>query len=144
MTSDDFFEINTKKFDVVFIDGLHEYQQVRRDALNSLKYLNDEGWIAFHDFLPANYLEQHMPRVGKGWPWTGDCWKLAYELSQAEGLEFKVVEIDRGVGLMRKISNDYSVPDLSESLLKSEFDKFLEILDKLPLCSFDEAIKLID
>ena len=144
MTSDDFFEINTKKFDVVFIDGLHEYQQVRRDALNSLKYLNDEGWIAFHDFLPANYLEQHMPRVGKGWPWTGDCWKLAYELSQAEGLEFKIVEIDRGVGLMRKISNDYSVPDLSESLLKSEFDKFLKILDKLPLCSFDEAIKLID
>jgi len=44
----------------------------------------------------------------------------------------------------RKVSNDYSVPDLSESLLKSEFDKFLEILDKLPLCSFDEAIKLID
>ncbi len=143
MTSDDFFKDNKKKFNVIFIDGFHEYSQVRKDALNSLDCIDENGWIAFHDFLPANYLEQHIPRLGKGWPWTGDCWKLAYELSQAKNIEFKIVEIDRGVGLMRKISNDYFVPDLSNVLLRSEFDKFLEILDKLPICSFEEAINLI-
>ena len=93
--------------------------------------------------MPANYLEQHIPRLGNGWPWTGDCWKLAYELSQAKNIEFKIVEIDRGVGLMRKITNDYLVPDLSDVLFRSEFDKFLEILDELPICSFEEAIDLI-
>ena len=104
-------------FDVIFIDGLHEHSQVRKDALNSLDCIDENGWIAFHDFLPANYLEQHLPRLGNGWPWTGDCWKLAYELSQAKNIEFKIVEIDRGVGLMKKISNDYFVPDLSKDLI---------------------------
>lgn len=143
MTSDDFFKENKKKFDVVFIDGLHEYTQVRKDALNSLEFLDENGWIAFHDFLPANYLEQHIPRLGKGWPWTGDCWKLAYELSKAKGIHFKILKIDRGVGLIKKVSDDYFVPDLSDKLLKSEFDMFLEILDELPLCNFDEAMNFI-
>ncbi len=44
---------------------------------------------------------------------------------------------------MKKISNDYFVPDLSKDLIGSEFDKFLEILDDLPLCSFEEAINWI-
>ena len=44
---------------------------------------------------------------------------------------------------MRKITNDYLVPDLSDVLFRSEFDKFLEILDELPICSFEEAIDLI-
>ena len=85
-----------------------------------------------HDFLPANYL-QHL---GNGWPWTGDCWKLAYELSQAKNIEFKIVEIDGG--LMKKISNDYFVPDLSKNLIGSEFDKFLE---KWPSFVFKKYIK---
>ena len=29
MTSDQFFKINNDKFDIIFIDGLHEYHQVR-------------------------------------------------------------------------------------------------------------------
>jgi predicted O-methyltransferase YrrM len=45
MTSDEFFKKNTDKFDVVFIDGLHHYDQVSRDFENSLKSLNSNGII---------------------------------------------------------------------------------------------------
>ena len=38
MTSDIFFStiVNDKFYDIIFIDGLHEYQQVYKDILNSL------------------------------------------------------------------------------------------------------------
>ena len=37
MTSDDFFKQNDKSFDVIFIDGLHTYEQTQKDIINSLK-----------------------------------------------------------------------------------------------------------
>ena len=142
MTSDDFFRSNTDEFDVIFIDGLHEYQQVRRDALNALQVVKAGGWIAFHDFLPSSWLEHHVPQL-QGM-WTGDCWKLAVELAEAEGVEFRILEIDNGVGLMKKTSNDWNVPNMSEELLNAEFDVFVEKVQKFPLIDFAEAISFIE
>ena len=55
-TSDEFFNQNNEKFDVIFIDGLHHYDQCQADAINSLKCLNKNGFIFFHDFIPRNFL----------------------------------------------------------------------------------------
>ena len=44
-TSDNFFKNNKKIFDVIFIDGLHIYEQCRKDVINSLKVLNKNGFI---------------------------------------------------------------------------------------------------
>ena len=137
-TSDIFFQNNKKIFDVVFIDGLHEYHQVRRDALNALKCINDGGWIAFHDFLPSNWKEHHVPRINQGW--TGDCWKLAAELNRATGIDFKILAIDHGVGVIRKNGDPVNIPDLSNELSHAQFDKFIQELDSFPICSFNEII----
>jgi len=51
-TSDEFFQQNEEKFDIIFIDGLHEATQVKRDILNSLKHLNKNGTIVCHDVSP--------------------------------------------------------------------------------------------
>ena len=45
VTSDDFFLQNKKNYDCVFIDGLHIYDQVKRDIVNSSKCLNENGFI---------------------------------------------------------------------------------------------------
>ena len=55
-TSDKFFNQNKKKFDCVFIDGLHEYDQVNKDILNSLDNLNENGIILIHDCLPKSMI----------------------------------------------------------------------------------------
>lgn len=139
--SDDFFQRNKEKFDVIFIDGLHHYQQVRRDTLNALESLEDGGWIAFHDFLPASWKEHHVPRLQTAW--TGDCWKVAVELTQAKGVDFKILEIDNGVGLLRKTSSDWNIPDMSKDLLNAEFDIFVEKIKTFPIINFEQAVSFI-
>ena len=49
ITSDEFFKNYNKKYDIIFIDGLHECEQVDRDIKNSLKHLNNI-LIVFHFF----------------------------------------------------------------------------------------------
>ena len=55
MTSDEFFENNEIYFDCIFIDALHIYEQVRKDILNSVKFLNAHGIIIIHDCLPKKF-----------------------------------------------------------------------------------------
>ena len=72
-TSDEFFSKNNEKFDCIFIDGLHEYEQVCRDISNSLKILNKNGIILLHDCLPSTINQQAVPRYKA--VWNGDVWK---------------------------------------------------------------------
>lgn len=102
MTSDEFFAQNEKTYDIILIDGLHEQQQVARDIINGLKILNDGGMLVIHDCLPGNELMQRVPRELGGW--NGDVWKGVAELIK-QGLIIDVVDIDWGVGLVKKSDN---------------------------------------
>jgi hypothetical protein len=69
MTSDEFFEKykDEKKYDVIFIDGLHTHDQVARDIEGSLACLADDGTIILHDMLPPSRSLESDDRTGKGW-----------------------------------------------------------------------------
>lgn len=49
-TSDQFFASWNVPFYMVFIDGLHEYQAVKNDCNNSLKFLPKGGILSSHDY----------------------------------------------------------------------------------------------
>lgn len=140
MTSDDFFSINKEIFDVIFIDGLHEYFQVYNDAINALKAIKVGGYIAFHDFLPGNWKEEHVPRISSHW--NGDCWKLASQLCESKGLEFFILNIDQGVGVLKKLSDDWYIPRFSEELNSSDFAKYVSVVDDFPIISFEDWTKI--
>ena len=72
-----FFKNNSDKFDLIFIDGLHIYDQVKKDILNSLDVLNEKGFILLHDCFPLKYLDQAVPRAQKHW--NGDVWRAILE-----------------------------------------------------------------
>jgi len=48
-STDDFFENNNIKYDIIFIDADHDYKGAKKDYENSLDYLNDGGYVIFHD-----------------------------------------------------------------------------------------------
>jgi len=137
-TSDEFFKANDSFFDVIFIDGLHTYEQVRKDVINSIRFLKPGGWIALHDMLPRSWLEDHVPNLSTS-EWTGDVWKVAFELSQTEGIEFKIIKIDRGVGVIRINKNNPSLVDLRNELNDKQFSYFYENVNKLPLVEWSDC-----
>jgi hypothetical protein len=98
MTSDAFFERNQEKFDFVFIDGLHTYEQVRRDVINSLRSLQPGGIIAIHDMLPSSWEREHVPRLHA--LWNGSVWKVAYEIKERFGTKFGIVVANHGIGVI--------------------------------------------
>lgn len=138
-TSDEFFEKNKQLFDVIFIDGLHTYEQVRKDVINSVRFLRPGGFVALHDMLPGSWLEHHVPRISSAW--TGDVWKAAFELSQSQGIDFKIVKIDHGVGVVRTTTEQPQIPDLTKQLQDKEFDYFYDNVGNLPVISWQDFLK---
>ena len=136
MTSDEFFMSNKIKFDIIFIDGLHTYEQCQRDCINSMNALKSNGIILFHDFLPNNIMQEKTD-------FSGDVWKIAVELSNSNNVEFRIANIDCGVGIL-KLKNDWEylkIPKLDKLTFK---DFYKDYFPKLPIVNSDEAFNFID
>ena len=103
ITSDDFFLKNNLKFDCVFIDGLHIYDQVKRDILNSSKFLNENGFILVHDCLPKSLSSQAVPRYKL--TWNGDVWKAIVDLRRDPNLEIFTCLADEGISIIQNKKN---------------------------------------
>lgn len=116
-TSDDFFRQETQTLsnirpDVVFVDGLHTYEQSLRDVLNSLSVLQNGGIVLMHDCnpltataaFPAASIDDAKRMVDDCKEvWNGDVWKAIVHLrSLHSDLEVFVLDCDHGVGVVRR------------------------------------------
>lgn len=94
LTSDSYFFCKNplEKFDVIFIDGLHTFEQTLRDLLNSINSLSDGGIIVIDDVIPASYAAS-LPSLNQSrafWEatanpdgsWMGDVYKVIMFLEQ--------------------------------------------------------------
>ena len=133
LTSDEFFKTNKSFFDIVFIDGLHLYEQVRKDFFNSLNFLNPGGVILIHDCLPSKFRDQVRLRSHE--LWNGDVWKLVVELRTLDYIQLYTIIADYGVAIVKVGKN--------ENILK--FNKDFRKLTYKDYCSnheqFMNAIK---
>lgn len=136
VTSDTFFLWpHKKKFDIVFIDGLHTAEQVKKDFENALQVLSPNGFIVLHDLLPETYERQLVPRPTPSGSWNGDCWKFGIQLAAAS--TFKTVNIDNGCGVWNS-NHRPNIIDLELSW--EEFNKSKN--SYLNVISWEEFIKL--
>lgn len=117
-TSDEYFSSNNETFDIIFIDGLHEAEQVERDILNSLDCLNEGGYIVCHDMNPIIYehqllkddpkrIEYVFGEMAKGavayGVWNGDCWKAFVKLRMyRDDLSMVTLNTDFGVSVITR------------------------------------------
>ena len=135
MTSDDFFKQNKSIFDLIFIDGLHVYEQVLKDIENSLKVLNDNGVILVHDCLPAKIWHQTIPQTHSSW--NGDVWKSIVKSRTRIDIDTYTIEADQGLGLILKRENKDLLIDKIENFKNLKFrdyyihhKKFMRIIDE--------------
>jgi len=139
ITSNEFFK--TKKdllekhsLNVVLVDGSHAFEQSYIDVINSLKYLNDNGFIVMHDCNPISELmafpveykenedsfEKARRKIGKEniKYWSGDVWKTIVALNAIhDDLSITVLNCDFGVGIIRKGINENKI-DLTYDEIK--------------------------
>ena len=103
MTSDEFFRENKKKFDLIFLDGLHTYEQTIKDIDNSLKFINTNGVILIHDCLPKKIWNQIVPRIYGHW--NGDVWKAIVHSRTYDHADTYTCIADHGLGVVFKRKN---------------------------------------
>tara|TARA_A100001011_G_scaffold387143_1_gene464421 strand:+ start:3296 stop:4018 length:723 start_codon:yes stop_codon:yes gene_type:complete len=141
-TSDQFFFENKEKFDLIFIDGLHHYDQVKKDIINSLEIINNGGIILMHDCMPKNYYYQAIPRCQ--YEWNGDTWKAFLEVRSNKNADVYCCYADQGIGVILKRENrnklDLDIKDFS----KFNFNDYVENYKKyLNLIEYEDLINIL-
>ena len=122
-TSDEFFETHDKKYDLIFIDGLHIADQVARDIGNAYNHLNSGGYIVVHDCLPISKESQSEERTPGDW--NGTVWKAIPNLYKA-GLDYFIVDTNYGCGVIKhtgeKNFDKYTITNLEYDDVFSNFE----------------------
>src|ERR1022692_701090 len=77
-----------EKFDVIFLDGLHTFEQTLRDLLNAEAYLKPNGVVIIDDVMPNSYqasLREYERFAAvreatgsKDLSWMGDVFRLVF------------------------------------------------------------------
>jgi hypothetical protein len=122
MTSDEFFKKidKNKKYDIIFIDGLHLEEQVMKDILHSLDHLNLNGTIIVHDCNPLSE-ERQIEEYEIGKNWSGTVWKAFAKLRMTrDDIEMYVIRIDSGVGII-KFGKQECFPQVTSDKLVYKF-----------------------
>ena len=132
-TSDEFFKINKEKFDIIFLDGLHTYNQTIKDINNSLDHLNSNGVVIVHDCLPKKIWNQIVPRLYGHW--NGDVWKAIVHSRTNEKVDTYTCIADHGLGIIFKRKNrnllemkDQDFKSLKFSDYYKNHEKFMNLI----------------
>lgn len=88
MTSDEYFERHAGNdiFDVIFLDGLHVFEQTMRDFCNSLTHIHQNSIIVIDDTVPCDpysalrdqreAVQRRLQQGGNNRDWHGDIYKV--------------------------------------------------------------------
>lgn len=124
VTSDEYFSkiANGRKFDLIFVDGLHHSEQVVKDIVNSISHLNDNGRIVIHDCLPTTY--EMQVRNDHGGEWTGDVWKAIVLLRTfRDDLFFTTYDMDYGCCVIKRAKSKLYIPHSPSYMDWNYFDQ---------------------
>lgn len=84
--TDDFFIQNKETYDMIFIDGDHSFEQVKKDFENSMSILNKHGIIILHDTDPVS-IEYLDPG------YCGDSYKMLPYLNTQSKYQLDVITL---------------------------------------------------
>jgi hypothetical protein len=98
MTSQDYHQQDSLKYDYIYLDGDHTYQGAKRDVINFWPKLNQDGFLCFHDI----HLE------GEHWGLKFGYHKIWKELKDYP-YKFELSNHYSGLGFLQKIGDQSPV-----------------------------------
>lgn len=119
------FKRDETNFDLIFIDGFHEFNQVVRDIENSLQFLAHDGLIVCHDVYPFDFIDKHKNLTNKEYPgpgaWTGDVWKAIFYIRFLMP-NINYCTIDQFPGFLCLWKRDLARTDQAKSMTQNDID----------------------
>ena len=127
MTSDEYFNTLSPsiKYDIIFIDGLHLWEQCYRDIVNALNHLSPNGIIICHDMNPLEEMYQTRNPYNVGL-WNGDVWKAFVKIRSERNDVFTcmIEDCDYGLGIISWGNQEpIKLDKPAENLLYDDFKK---------------------
>lgn len=136
-TSDDFFasrflQRNDISIDVSFLDGMHHFEFLLRDFMNTERASKRESLVFMHDCIPFNHMmaERNWDKE-KSLSWTGDVWKLLPILKRHRP-DLKLEVLDCAPTALVLISD----LDPTSTVLEVEYDSILKEWTQISLPDF--------
>ncbi len=140
MTSDEFFNNNKFFFDIIFLDGLHTYEQTIKDINNALNFLNNKGVIIVHDCLPKKIWNQIVPRMYGHW--NGDVWKAVVQARTYDYADTYTLKADHGLGIIFKRENKrplkIKVDNFKDLKFSSYYNRHEEYMNTIDIETLDK------
>jgi hypothetical protein len=144
MTSDDFFKrydpahLLGRPLDLAFLDGMHLYEYLLRDIINTEKHCHRDSLILLHDCLPPTFeMTSRAPRGvlhGKYQHyWTGDVWKVI-PILRAYRPDMKILYVDApptGLVILTNLDPSSRTLQANYDQIVHEFRESSEDFDRL-------------
>lgn len=154
-TSDDFFDDHPDRiFDLIFIDGLHTFEQSLRDLMHSIARLVPGGLILLDDCFPTDaysamrsIADCNLAKERESWPdrhWMGDVYKTVVFLNDFLD-RFSFAHVDGTLGVVAVWRAPRSVAPFFDTIAEIAACDFFEFRDriapKLPRRTIEEIIR---
>lgn len=99
--SKDFFSNNLKKFDLIFIDGIHTEEQAVQDINYACESLAKNGIIVLHDCMPPDIWHQREANsYNVGESWNGTVWRAVLRFFNETNFSCTLLDTDWGCGVI--------------------------------------------
>ena len=124
-TSDEFFErfdiekAIKKPLDLCFLDGMHLFEFVLRDFINSEALCSEDSLIAIHDTYPKNVPMASRERTTQ--EWCGDVFKIVLALKKYRP-DLEMLHLDSGPSGLLLVKNLNS----SSTILRDNYEIILD------------------
>ncbi len=162
LRSDEYFTSpdHHERFDLIFLDGLHEFRQTLRDFINALDYSHAASVIVLDDVLP-NDVFSALPDVSRAYrfrelnrpgnpdrSWHGDVYKVVLAIHDLFP-RISYCTVNRGEGnpqtfCFRSPRRDFRPHFASlEQIERLSYFELLDHLDLLNPVSEDEAFQIV-
>jgi hypothetical protein len=161
VTSDEYFGsiVNSSKFfDVIFLDGLHTFEQTLRDLLNSIQHLAPQGVVVVDDVVPSSFhaslpnpkrsvaLRRALNPDDPDKSWMGDVYKLVFFVDAfLQQFRFATVRENHGqLVLWRHAGPRPSAATRSMSeIVNLQFDSVILEQQIFNVQKFEEILRLV-